>query len=851
MSFTQDNEDASNTLDIHFCEQRRLFILADTEPGSLLTDNQDVELKIDVNLAPTHLTVEWTTPFTLTLTTDLAIAEVHADLTFVDATVPRDLTAEVDILSIPSHMEWDIDPSGSIAFTATGSIGTVSIEVSDPNGLPGAETFFSGVPLRLLDGLAHNVPSFAATWSSASAPGYTSAAFNTVAASPLWDMAFAISTSETSFATVGGVEQNRVMFYSDNSQNLGTGFVLETSLWLRVQDISRAEFSSGGAVPTFAVGYDTASMDLTVVPSESFDYQASAGISHIDIDAWIGDLSPGAPTPADVDRVQADVFNLPATASGQWDATGDAGFFHLQTSSGLGRAEVVIDNAFGVFGSDFVHMEAFIDDLPENANADWDVGARTGTIAFTNSLFTGGLGEAFVLATTMNQVDTTNYINSLNIDPSVCMTTYTEYEHQIDARFWPGTVLDGDLKDLYCRNPELDTSADDYVVYRVGGGDKVFTGRIRSLNEVGVDLGNSVGSANVDFSATASRQLYIRSEDTGADKLTLVELSELPNHIHADYSLPGGAAGTFHFSDSQVIDFIDVYTGTRSPTSQTQGWKKFLVKDLPSSASLVFNFGSVNGVADFTISNTFEVGFAIQEANKRYAGWVQVTGLHFDYHLHGPGSHSTSYDIGYFIAHVHVDLHTVPSNTAINGILGIYNLKAGPAPLTTSPPTTPANAYIPEWSFMLINFKQFLLDILWDIGVSFFSDGDILKIGLFPSVTLVADFSIVVDYWWNSGFTIDLPFLLLPIPPTPSPCLGAPLPWFLDGSIHLNPVPDYTENHQIHLLPWTHAFELEFDMSGSVGFDCFDPPSWQVDVNLDVNIAGFHGPGDHGDPSPV
>ena len=41
------------------------------------------------------------------------------------------------------------------------------------------------------------------------------------------------------------------------------------------------------------------------------------------------------------------------------------------------------------------------------------------------------------------------------------------------------------------------------------------------------------------------------------------------------------------------------------------------------------------------------------------------------------------------------------------------------------------------------------------------------------------------------------------------------------------------------------------DMSGSVGFDCFDPPSWQVDVNLDVNIAGFHGPGDHGDPSPV
>src|SRR5207247_9019496 len=94
VSFTPENEDASDTRDIHFCEQRRLFILADTEPGSLLTDNQDVELKIDVNLAPTHLTVEWTTPFTLTLTTDLAIAEVHADLTFVDATVPRDLTAE-------------------------------------------------------------------------------------------------------------------------------------------------------------------------------------------------------------------------------------------------------------------------------------------------------------------------------------------------------------------------------------------------------------------------------------------------------------------------------------------------------------------------------------------------------------------------------------------------------------------------------------------------------------------------------------------------------------------------------------------------------------------------------------
>src|SRR4030065_435848 len=112
---------------------------------------------------------------------------------------------------------------------------------------------------------------------------------------------------------------------------------------------------------------------------------------------------------------------------------------------------------------------------------------------------------------------------------------------------------------------------------------------------------------------------------------------------------------------------------------------------------------------------------------------------------------------------------------------------------------------------MLIDFEEFLLQIDWDLGVDF---GDpILSVELFPSVVLVADFTIVVDFWWNSGFNIDLPPIPFPAI-APTPCLGIPGPIILEGTVHLNPVPDYTENKQIHLLPWTPAFDFTFNPSG-------------------------------------
>jgi hypothetical protein len=261
----------------------------------------------------------------------------------------EDLTAHGEILSIPANMAWTIDPDGSIIFTAAGSIGTVLLEATDSNGLPGTDSFFNTDPIRLLYFNSHDIPSFTATWSSDDVAPQTAVAFNTAPSTSLGDLTFGISTSITSYATFSSTQDNRGMIYNDDNLNLGNGQVMEGSMWLDIMDISRVELSFGGSNPTYDLGLGSSashdlkalarfdrtstfnpgasdedvaiqiitstlptSMDLVIIPEESFVYDAQGiDIAHVDIDAYIGDLSSGAPDPVDLNEFQVDIYDIP------------------------------------------------------------------------------------------------------------------------------------------------------------------------------------------------------------------------------------------------------------------------------------------------------------------------------------------------------------------------------------------------------------------------------------------------------------------------------------------------------------------------------------------------------------
>jgi hypothetical protein len=893
MEFVQTNADQSNSLTMSLADNYVLYCIVHSEAGGLLTPGKDVNLDLVMDETPTEITIVWTVPFTLSITTNDAIDSISAALMVYAIGPPaEDLMANVDIIDIPANMEWDIDPDGSIAFSAVDPIGTVIFEASDPNGLPGAKTFFDGEPVRLLTLWIHDIPSFTAEWSTDEVTPWSSVAFNTGPFTSLGDLTFGISTSITSYATVAGFQDNRAMFYNDNYLDLGNGLVMEASMWLYVEDISRVELSFGGSDPTYDVGFSSSSphdlkasvrmdrtssynpadadddvnilavttnlpttMDLVITPESSFEYDAQGTtLAHVDVDASIGDLSAGAPDPADVDEFQLDVYDLPGSADGQWSFGSDSGSISLQLaeSSELGRVELTADNAFGILGTDFEHIEAYIDSLPEDVDADWDMSARTGTISFADGSFTGGLGEAFILATTMDETSTTTYIDSLDVDTSVSMTTYSAYEEAIDDRYWPGNTLENNLEDTYRRNPELNTASDDYEVFRSGADETVFTARISELHSVDINLGNNVGYAEIQFTpgVTTDRQLYLRTEDVDPadDDLTLVELSELPNTagenlFRVDYDR---TSNEYSFESSEVIDYVDVYIGTRDTTSLTKTFYKFLLTDLPETAELSFDLDdTTEGFLEFAISSNFELGVVVQDNNGRYAGWIELTGIRFDYEFYGPGELDTTHDIGYYITRIDVDIHTLPEggSNEINGIFGIYTLKNNPANLIGPALSAPDAAYIPEWTFMLCDFTHFRILVDWEVGISFniLSDSSgLLEIELFPTISIETGFRPVIDYWWNSQYVVDIPHI--PLPPFP------PFVYiWMDGSITLNEHPDYIENKPIHLIPITTLAAVEISLDAD--WDVEYVVTLNIEIDMTIDVPGLHRFSDHCDPS--
>jgi hypothetical protein len=239
LGFYQNSNIALTGFDGEFCDNNVLYVLASTTLGSMLTPDHLLTLDVEVDETPTDIGLNWTVPFTLNLTTNDPIDHIWADLIY------DNLTAHAEIHDVPANMSWHIDPSSSITFDADSSIGTVWIRAHDPFGLPGAQDFFAGDPARLFDVIAHEVAPFTAVFFTDDSIDWTGIAFNTAPLTSLGDLSFALTTSNLTWVTLLGAEENRALFYNNDTRDLGNGFVMEASLWLHVEDMTRAEFGVG------------------------------------------------------------------------------------------------------------------------------------------------------------------------------------------------------------------------------------------------------------------------------------------------------------------------------------------------------------------------------------------------------------------------------------------------------------------------------------------------------------------------------------------------------------------------------------------------------------------------------
>ncbi len=876
IGFYQNSNIALTGFDGEFCDNNVLYVLATTVVGSLLTPDHNLAVDVEVDKTPTDIGMNWTVPFTLNLTTNDPIDHIWADLTY------DNLTAHAEIHDIPSNMAWHIDPGSSITFDADDSIGTVWIRAHDPTGLPGAKTFFAGDPARLFDVIAHDVAPFVAEFNTDDSTPWTSIEFNTAPMTSLGDLSFALTSANLSWVTLSGAEENRGMFYNNDTKNLGNGFIMEASLWIHVEDVTRAELGFGGDKTTVDIGFGSAqpnrlrvglelgnksklnphtdnvtalvvttelptSMDLTITPQESFTYTASSEILLVTVDATIGTTI-----------AHIEIEGIPTTADGNWEIA-KQGHFELNLGDRLDRIWTTMDDHTGIANSNLLHVEALVLDAPESVRASWNLNNKSAVLNFLDGNYNEGLGEFRFLATDGEQTPTENYINDLGVALS-CMTEYSPYTETIDDRYWPNTVP-GRLDALYCRQPVLDTGADDYAVSREGNMSvnqpNVTAIRVREVGLINFKLSRNDGFILLEFSRNLvlNRQLYFISDDYDADKMTVGEVSRLPdgeplNRARAEWDVQGNY---YAYQLSETIDYIDAYMGPHNTQSESTTYTKLLLADVPASVEIDYSFGSTDGFFDFIASSAWEAGILYQKSSgKRYVGYLQLQSLHFDYSFALPGTEDCTFGMDYEFCYRVFRLDTTLDAYPIDadGILGIYDHKGSPDSLIPAGPAPSGGEYIPEWAFILKDFDIIDIHVLWDVGAGINIDiccpPDVsIAVNVFPHVSIETDFKVVVDYFWNdqvklSGGLNNFPFPLLPLP-----CVLTDF----SASLTINTIEDYRDQNPIHLWP-LHLGDSPVTFGASLHVTdgpTFEHPcrDWTVALDLTMNVPGFHRFHDH------
>ncbi len=477
------------------------------------------------------------------------------------------------------------------------------------------------------------------------------------------------------------------------------------------------------------------------------------------------------------------------------------------------------------------------------------------SLSFLDGTYNQGLGEFRLLATTGDVTPTETYVNSLGI-PLVCMTDYSTFEDHIDRGYWPASVTPARLPALYCRQPVLDTGSKDYGVYRTGNDGvndfQVYALRVRELGSLTLNLNEQVGAATVEFSRNTilARALYYMADDFNTNRMTVGEVSRLPdglstNSFHVEWNRPGGH---YAYALSEPISMIDLYTGPHETMSQTNGFTKVVLRNVPASASLDYVFGNRVGHADFVASSPWEAGVLVQDGGTRYVGWLALQSLHFDYSFALPGEESCSlggFDIGFCYRIFRFDSHLEALSTTADGILGIYDRSGSLSPLSDS--TAPRSTeYIPEWMFTLDNFSKITAHALWDVGIGItIANGSAsAAISLFPTVTVVLGANLDIDFFWNSQVVWNPSVFHFPFP--------VPLCIETDIGVNftINTVKDYVDQNPIHLWPNTGASPIVWTgpslvSSGGPNPICGD---WHLTLTAAIDVPGFHRFPDHGVP---
>jgi len=849
------------------------FSLCLTQDRGAATDTIAYTASADVAL------VQWDMALNITGITNLSVVlEIH------------DLTTGFSATLGDGTLHFVVTPDGD-------TIGSLLLQITEMTGFLDLLHAFASQTIVFYSLEVDDLPSFDASWSTRTAsPPWNFFKVQT-ASLPIGSIELAMSSEPGAFLFFGSAEVQKAQLYHNDSFDLGGGFVMEASLWVHYEDLTRAEVVWGGASPTVAVGLSTAvphalralvqlannsvlnridppgplsdtnltaslrttllpaSMDFNITTATNFTYTASA-----EIDLLTADLR------TDEARVHVEVAGIPGTADGQWDVD-ENGFVVVHLSDRIERVEGIVERADRLFATEFRHVEFRVLDIPEGFNAAWDTPNKTARLSFIDGSYDEGLGEISFLATTGAGANATAYMNSLGVD-STCMVDYSPYTQAIDGDYWPASVP-GRLDALYCRHPTLDTVADDYAVQRKGANAtdnfNLTAFKVREIGLFAINWTATDGFAHLEFSRNVAldRAFIYIADDFGTDAITVAEASHLPdgeanNFIHAewDFVLLPGERNRINYTLTEVVPFIDYYSGVHNRANLSASMRKAVLQDLPEEVSLEWLFGNRTGSADFNASSPWELGVLEQTGGKRYAGWVAMQSMHFDYDFALPGEETCnfpgSFNIAEFCYRVfRLDATLDAVGTVLDGMLGIYSLNTGLETLDSSE-VPDGNEFIPDFAFMMDDFDILEVHVLWDVGAAvngllFLAGGiPIPEFMLAPTVTITLNVgTIVADFFWNDKVDeslvsgVPLPFFFVP-----NPCPTSI--WTVD--IKINTVKDYVDQNPVHLFPLAGASFLDDHTTGSYSppdlvFPCL-PPEF-ITLHISFDIPGFHRAVDH------
>ena len=844
-----------------------------TQDRGANTDTLAYTASADVTL------VLWTMGLNITGITNVSVnLEIH------------DLTTGFTATLGDGFLDFVVTPIGD-------TIGSLLLEITETTGFLDLLNAFADETIVFFSLELEDIPSFLAEWFTGTASPPWNFFRVTTASLPLGAISAAMSSEPGAFLYFGAAEVQKAQLYHNDSFDLGSGFVMEASLWVHFEDLTRAEVGFGGDRPTVMAGLSTsvphslhaivelannsalnpinppgpledtnlsailvttdlpAVMDFNITLETNFTYAASDEIDLIT-----------ARLRTDEALVHVEIEGIPADAEGDWDFDED-GFVRIELGDRLDRIEALLERPDRLIATDFRHVELLVLDVPESVEATWDVDDDEYTLNMLDATYDDGLGEFRFLGTDGDETTTTNYLNALGVG-SACMTKYSAFTSAIDSDYWPATVP-GRLDSLHCRHPTLDTVADDYAVQRDDDDDSddadgafanVTALRVREVAVVDMDLSPDLGFVTVEFSRNLAlaRQLYGIMDDVDDDEVTLVEVSNLPdglptNSIHGEWDLQDPLDGHLGYSLSETVD-VDLYNGPRDFDSETTKFTKAFLDDAPASVSLDWVIALASPPRtmefDFIASSVWELGILFQDEDTRYVAWIEMQSLTFDFEVALPGEEACSFpgdftvfEFCYRVFRLDTTLDAVGS--VLDGLLGIYRREGGLENLDSGE-VADGDEYIPEWAFMMDDFDVFEVHVLWDVGAAMnLGLPPSIDFSLLPSVNIVLNVgAIVVDYFWNSK--VDETIIPEPGIPGPSPFVfpagvGAGC-WSV--TLKINTVKDYVDQNPIHLLPLAGASLIDDQTTFNwipFGFVLCD--DFGIDVKFDV--PGFHRFPDH------